>query len=57
MPKDQFGRRIRPSAAAGASTGRKRRVRSARQLLLIKLAAGGLVLLAVGLAVAAAQAK
>ena len=56
MPRDNVGRRIRSSAAGGGQK-RRRRARTPRELLLIKLGAGGLALLAVVLAIVAAQAK
>ena len=52
MPRDQFGRRIRPHAAAKLKTPP-----NPRRGLYLRIGAGALALLAVVLSVVAAQSK
>ena len=55
MPRDQYGRRIRPRQANALE--RQRAALSPRRKKLLRIGAGLLALLAVGLAAAASQAK
>ena len=57
MPRDQYGRRIRPHQAERERARAARPALTARKRLYLKAGAGGLALLAVVLAVVAAQSK